>query len=522
VRLSALGLFAICGSLCVVGETARLRAATITVPQGGDVQAALNRAQPGDTVELAAGATFVGNYTLPPKTGAASFITVQSTPDQALPAGEQRVLPSDAHRLAKVRSPNSLPALQTAPGAHHWRIQLLEFQGNAGGFGDIITLGDGSAAQSSLALVPHDLVVDRCYIHGDPEAGQKRGIALNSASTTVSGSYISDIKLIGQDSQAITAWNGPGPYTIANNYLEAAGENLLFGGADPSIPNLIPSDISVTGNTLSRPTSWRDQRWQVKNLLELKNARRITIAGNVIENNWLAAQSGFAILFTVRNQDHRCAWCQVEDVVFENNLVQHSAAGILVLGYDNNAKSEQTRGIVVRNNLFVDIDNERWGGNGYFLQLTGQPRDITVDHNTIIQEHAYGIVQVEGPPVLGFVFTNNIVRHNAYGIIGASHAPGNDTISAFFPASRVEGNIIADGVAGRYPSGNRFPTAAEFQRQFVGYGRGDYRLVIGSSLSEAGIGGATPGADLTTVPGGHPHVPRVPETPNRPMRRGQQ
>ena len=117
----------------------------------------------------------------------------------------------------------------TAPGAHHWRLMLIEVVGN--GMGDLITLGDGD--QTSLTRVPHDLVLDRVYIHGDAAAGQKRGIALNSASTTITGSYISDIKAVGQDSQAICGWNGPGPFTITNNYLEAAGENMLFGGADP-------------------------------------------------------------------------------------------------------------------------------------------------------------------------------------------------------------------------------------------------------------------------------------------------
>ena len=43
--------------------------------------------------------------------------------------------------------------------------------------------------------------------------------------TTITGSYIAEIKAPSQDSQAIAGWNGPGPYTITNNYLEAASEN---------------------------------------------------------------------------------------------------------------------------------------------------------------------------------------------------------------------------------------------------------------------------------------------------------
>src|SRR5262249_45679041 len=148
-----------------------------------------------------------------------------------------------------------------------------------------------------------DLVVDRVYVHGDPAYGQKRGIGLNSASTSILNSYIAEIKAVGQDSQAICGWNGPGPYIVTNNYLEAAGENVLIGGADPFIPNLVPSDITFTKNYFTKQLAWRTQSWQVKNLLELKNAQRVAIDGNVLEYNWQAAQNGYAIAFTPRNQD---------------------------------------------------------------------------------------------------------------------------------------------------------------------------------------------------------------------------
>lgn len=480
------------------GRTAE--GATVRIPAGGDLQSALMTARSGDTIELAAGAVFVGNFTLPAKIGGDAFITIQSSPHSDLPIEGGRVAPADAPLLAKIRSPNNSPALQTEPGAHHWRVQLLEFEAAPGGTGSVLALGDGSGAQTSLAQVPHDLVVDRCYIHGGPDTAQRRGIALNSAATTISGSYIADMKAVGEEAQAIAGWNGPGPFVITNNYLEGAGENVLFGGGDPSIQGLVPSDVTITGNTLSRPASWRGQRWEIKNILELKNARRVRIAGNLLENNWAAAQAGFAVLFTVRNQNGHCPWCQVEQVVFENNIVQHSAAAISILGMDDSAKSEQTRSIAIRNNLFADIDNQNWGGNGYFLLLTGAPRDVTVDHNTIIQEHASGIIQVEGPPVLGFVFTNNLVRHNAYGIIGRDRAPGADTISAYFPASLIAGNVIADGDPRRYPGGNRFPSSAEFRSQFVEYDRGDFRLVPSSPWNTAGIDGVKLGADLTALP----------------------
>src|SRR5262249_25595480 len=143
-----------------------------------------------------------------------------------------------------------------------------------------------------------------------------------------------------------------------------------------------------------------------------------------------------------------------------------------------------------------DIDSKNWGGNGYFLTLTGGARDITIDHNTIIQNHASGIVQADGAPVLGFVFTNNLARHNSYGIIGTNHGVGNDSIGAFLPGSEIDRNVMAGGAAGKYPVGNSFPTAAQFETQFVAYEGGDFRLAANSPWRGAGSDGLDLGATL--------------------------
>src|SRR5688500_2499856 len=85
----------------------------IRVPAGGDLQTALNSALRGDIIELAAGATFTGNFTLPAKAGT-GWITIRT--GTTLPPEGTRVTPAIATnaRFAKLRTPNSMPALQTA------------------------------------------------------------------------------------------------------------------------------------------------------------------------------------------------------------------------------------------------------------------------------------------------------------------------------------------------------------------------------------------------------------------------
>ncbi len=234
-------------------------AATINVPADGNLQSALNAAQPGDVIMLQPGATYVGNFVLPNKGALSAFITIRSAAaDSQLPAAGVRITPAYAAMLPKIRSGNSAAAISTAAATNHWKLMFLEFQANQNGYGDIIDLGMGDSTQTQLSQVPYALVLDRVYVHGDPVMGQKRGVAVNSSDTQVLNSWISECKGVGQDTQALGGYNGPGNYVIENNYLEGAGENVLFGGADPPIANLVTTNITFRRNYLSKPVAWRD------------------------------------------------------------------------------------------------------------------------------------------------------------------------------------------------------------------------------------------------------------------------
>jgi hypothetical protein len=479
-------------------------AAPITVRAGADLQEALNTARPGDVIVLERGATFIGNFVLPARpAGDDRVITLQTEDDRTFPPEGTRISPLAAPRLAKLRSPNGQPALRTAAGTHHWRIALLEFQANQDGVGDIIALGDGSAAQHAAALVPSFLTLDRLYIHGDRAHGQKRAIALNSAETVITGCYIADIMAIGLDSQAIAGWNGPGGYLIANSFLEAAGENVLFGGADPSIEGLTPERIVIRDNVISKPAAWRAPdapRWQVKNLLELKNARDVLIEHNLFERSWQQAQAGYAILFTVRNQDGRCPWCQVERVRFQHNTVRDVAAGLQILGEDNLAPSRRTTDIRVADNLFDGVDRSAWGGDGFLLLLSEDTRGVVITHNTVIQGASGGLVKIANGRHEGFVFTANVASHGDYGFHGADHGVGNDSIATYLPGAEIRGNVIAGANPRLYPPDNLFPSRQDFEAEFMGFGLGDFRLRSASAWHGAAFDGRALGADLDALP----------------------
>jgi hypothetical protein len=478
----------------------------IDVPAGGDLQEALNAAQPGNTIQLASGATYVGNFTLPAK-GGTSYITL-TTGGVSLPPAGTRIDPSYKTQLATIKSPNGFAALATTNGASYYRIVGVSFDANADGTGDVITLGD--SANTSLSQVAHHLEIDRVLITGNATLGQKRGIAANAADVVIMNSDIRDIKAVGQDSQAIAGWNGPGPITIRNNYLQAAGENIMFGGAGTNIANLVPSDITVEDNLLAKNTAWRGSSWTVKNLFELKSARRVLVRRNTLEYNWSAAQPGYAIVLTPRNTGGHNPWSVVEDVEISGNVIRHSAAGINLLGHDDTQITGQTARILIKDNLFYDISSTNWGGAGTFAQIGGEPRDVTFDHNTIFHQgnvltfyagtyYNSSGTKVTAGPMSGFVFTNNLAKHNAYGIFGSGQAYGTGTLNYYAPGAVVRRNVLAGGPASRYPADNFFPTVAVFNATFVDPTNNDYHLVTASPYIAAGTDGKDLGCSFDVM-----------------------
>ena len=114
LRRCARGCFS-CAPGCLVSSADR-DAQTMGVPAGASLQQAIDRARPGDTLLLAPGAIYTGNFVLPVKAGN-RYITIRTAGEgDGLPRIGQRVLPSHAPRLAKLKSPNKEPVLRTAAG----------------------------------------------------------------------------------------------------------------------------------------------------------------------------------------------------------------------------------------------------------------------------------------------------------------------------------------------------------------------------------------------------------------------
>ena len=372
---------------------------------------ALNSSQPGDVIVLTAGYTYSGNFTLPVKTNPnGKWIYIVTSDYTGLPATGVRVAPTDVSHMATIISTNSTAPITLAQGADHWRFVGVEVT---------TTSAVGSPRPFTYQLIEtttdigfpmcDSIIVDRSYIHGTTAIDVQHAISANCSNFAVIDSYISETHFDGADSQAIGLWFSPGPIKIVNNYLEAAGENVLFGGAGGLTNPWVPSDIEIRNNWFIKPLSWDvvgvgvppNNTMVIKNHLEFKSARRVLVDNNIFENIWVSGQNGFSLAMTPRTNSSGLS-AVVDDITVTNNVFKNISSGVDMLAHNDPQTCVPAQGctavgelkrIIFYNNSFQlgPTTQPGYGGSAFnygmlLIANVGQPyaTDILIQHNSII------------------------------------------------------------------------------------------------------------------------------------------
>lgn len=524
------------------------------VHSGENLEQALASASCGDVVQLQAGATFSGNFVIPAKTCDDShwIIIRTSASDSTLPAEGTRMTPC----YAGVPSLAGRPALNCASTANV--LAKIEFTGRSGS--GPITFADGASHYRLIGLEvtratspapvynliqfngPADhLVFDRLWVHGTAQDETVRGILLGSSRyVAVVDSSFTDLHCIAKsgscgDTQTIGGGLGDkpmGPYKIVNNFLEAAGENILFGGG---YATTTPTDIEIRRNHMFKPLTWmRGQAgyvggadgnpFIVKNLLELKNAQRVVIDGNIMENSWAGfSQVGFAILLTPKNQGGRmgtnlCPACQVTDVTIRYNSISHVAAGLQIANaLAGTGAALDGQRYSIHDIVVDDIDGKKFGGPGEFVQISvsaGAPvlQNVTINHVTAFPPSMIfmiGDMVAISTQMKNFVFTNSIVNAGTHPVWSTGGGPANCafnnspliTFNQCFASSIFAANAIIASPMANWPNKNFFPSSAGAVRfaNYNGGNGGDYHLQPASPYKGKGTDGKDLGADVDAI-----------------------
>jgi hypothetical protein len=470
----------------------------ISVRAGENVQAAINRTDCGDTIELQSGEVFTGAFHFPrkPCDDAHWIIVRTSAPNSVLPPEGSRLKPCfagvaslpgrpDFHCTAtqnvlarlELRDRESIGPLLFDPGANHYRFIGLEVTRGSKQPVSALAVVKASGQQGGQGGQIDHIVFDRVWMHGTAQDETTRAIYLVGMSqVAVVDSFFNDFVCVSAtgsctDSQVIATGGGhtpSGPFKIVNNFLEASGENILFGGTPASAT---PTDIEIRGNHFFKPLIWKPgepgfvggasgRPFIVKNLFELKNAQRVLFEGNLLENSWGGfSQNGYAILLSPKNQESRCPVCQVTDVTIRYNRISNVGAVFSLINVRSDAGGEATAGerYSIHDVVATGVRGRQSGyaGSGLFAQLlvAAPPmRDVQIEHVTALVPRAILGITNRGQ-FSNFKIENSILGSTDIAIENQGGGPAN---CAFQPEKQGPGSVFKNCFADSSMTHNLF------------------------------------------------------------------
>jgi hypothetical protein len=520
-------------------------------------KAALSGSVPGDVIVLDAGVVYSGNFTLPKKVNPSNkWIYITSSAYASLPGPGIRVSPADATHMPRIVSPGYTKPINVAWGANYWRVVGIEFGATSN-----YPPGCGVPGQrkcntgqmfgvdwAATYELPHHVYIDRCYLHGEDNQDVVIAAQMNWNYAALIDSYVSNIHAQAQDSVAAGAFNSLGPFKITNNYLEAAGENILFGGSGKNFNVGVPSDIEIRGNYIYKPLSWiaisklpstDPTSIVVKNSMECKSCLRLLFDSNVVENMWAAGQIGYALVLTVRSAQSG-DFSVVTDITVTNNTWKNILAftstlaaddACLVSGGCNNAGSIDRWNI--SNNLvtLLDPSSPGWGGSvagaismnpgiDNINHRPGRFQNVVFQHNSVIGVCTFGMYFNTGgapsPPPEGLTqnvwLLDNVPCKQTTGSwgTGGTHTAdymGVPNTPPYDLPARYYGNVMLKGsdAVATWPPHNLVATSLTFDSNNI-LVTPDYRANTTDGL-QAGVIGNVLIINTTSLPDGLVGVP---------------
>lgn len=427
---------------------------TTRLAAGSNFQNAINAATPGDCLNLAPDATFVGNFYLPNKGTSSNWVTIRT--ENANVAPGTRVTPSMAAalRFAKIQANGYNEALRADPGAHHYRFSNVE-------------IGTTPAAQQTgmnelieaIGGTQHDFQFDHVYAHGTPTLDIRRLLRADIKNLVVVDGWWAEGHSNNSDSQCWIPIVGGQQQLYENNYCSAGHELWMTGGGDPPDSTLSPRDVILRRNHFERPIAWKGV-WQAKNLIETKNIRRMLIEGNVMENSWPDAQAGFCFVLKSENQDGTAPWTTTSDITIRYNIVRRCASGFNLSGKGSSSAPNITSArYSIHDNQLDSL--AKYGGDGIGLQLLSDITDVQFVHNTVKNGYPGGsnsaVIMDGAPAAIRLTMHANLMGRGAFGVKGGGTGEGKQSLDQYAKPYTFTNNSLVANWAYTAPPCSAYP-----------------------------------------------------------------
>lgn len=545
----------------------------------------------GDIIQITEGSVVAGTVmaglSIPTKTcDATHYITVRTSGYASLPPEGTRLTPCSAGIASLLGRPeyscpspvNHMAKLIAAPlvnaitvtvaaNTSYLRFIGIEFARADGGGGTISLLPTFGPLVSTSAGGIHHIIFDRVWMHGNETDETARALSLaHTHHIAVLDSYFNNFWLLstigqaGTDAQAINGGSNPTAgesdttYKYVNNFLEAAGQSVFWGGGAAVI---VPSDMEVRSNHMFKPQKWNPSspEWDgghgttpfpsplqpiiAKNNFELKNGSRLFAEGNILEGSWAGfSQKGNSLTLTPKNQSGTlCPLCSVTNIIFRYNKITTVAQPFQITnlndGVGAGAPAFAGNTYSIHDNLadnlrYITCNNCDTASTVQDHGLSSNPlsfvlHDVNFRHNTMVYATPQvgtlgaalglsGALAGSGTQEFNQTFSDNVFTKGTSGVTN-SIGGGDSTNCAFGQSTPLGmltacwnpmtfgGNAIINNGTTAWP-GTNCTSETSFSSIFVNYNNGlggDYHLK-GTSLCKGTATDLTdPGANIDLV-----------------------
>jgi hypothetical protein len=538
---------------------------TVVVTNPSQLTSAFASPVCGTTIQIQDGVTYSGTFTLALPSGTCSqsnWLTITTSGYSSLPAEGTRISPCYAgitslqgrppygcpatpgNYMAQIVTPNSSPAITFTAGTSYVRLMGLEITRTAGTGYVSLLVKVGQVGNIS------NIIFDRDLFHGDEMQDEtETALSFNAVSNiAVIDSYAYNFYCVSVCSDSHVFFGGTNTTNsttesgikVVNNFIEASGENILFGGG---VSNTTPSNIEVRLNNKFKPRQWNqsDPSYDgglagtppvVKNAGELKNAQLMLYEGNQVQNVWAEAQAGYAYLLNASPQGTDCPACFVTNITHRYETINNACAFMEITAVGSSPGGEAAAAAgnwSIHDILADDLFNPALFGcqtssaivimsendSPTFAQAL---KYVSVNHVSIIQAATsptpVTLIGLRGAPVSSgnqmeyITFTNNLgwtgtrgtSNQNgtgcAYGITG----PTLQLPNCWSPYT-FGGNCFINNGSITWP-GTNVTSVASFSAVFTNYNNGNagnYLLANSEACKGAATDLTDPGANLTIL-----------------------
>ena len=310
----------VCAGVCLCASTSQ-RPRRSQWPQEVTCRPHCNNAQPGDTISLARGAVFTGSFVLPNKGGSSMITSARKATRTCLaPAGASRRRTRRCSRRSSRqrragdsdrRGRASLDA-DAARDRRHRRQRPGDARRR---LRRSVAAVAGRRTTSSSTASTSTATRRRARSAASRSTARRRRSPARTSPTS---------RCTARTRRRSAAGTAPGRSRSPTTTSRRPARTSCSAAPTRAIPNLVPSDITISGNLIQQADRVALAELGRRRTCSSSRTRAASqLRGNNFDYNWQGGQTGYAVLFTVRNQDGGCPWCQVDHVTFEQNVVRH-------------------------------------------------------------------------------------------------------------------------------------------------------------------------------------------------------